>query len=140
MDGEGGCSGQARKLGKTAKRLPTVGAPLQAILGQEGGKPEAGEGTQETKELDLALVPGGTLQLTSFGAIQPGKHSGSQVGASSLKQEKKGAELQAQGQKAVRSPDFKPDKESLHQANSQEKSGQEKDPGLCQAPEKLGQN
>ena len=126
LDGEIGCSGRTRKLGggKTAKLLPIVGASLQTIPGGEGGKTETGEGTQETKELNLALVPSGILQLTDSGAIQPVKHSGHPVGASSLKQAQKGAGLQARGQEAARSSDTKLEKESLNQVNFQEKLGQ----------------
>ena len=141
LDGEIGCSGHTRKPGggKTAKLLPNVGVSLQTIPGGEGCKTETGGRTKETKELSPALVPRGILQLTDPGAIQPVKHSGHLVGVSSLKQEQRGAELQARGQEAARSSGTKLEEESPNQVNFQEKSGQGKDPGLCQAQEKLGQ-
>ena len=138
-DEEIGCSGQARRSGggKTAKRLLTVGALPQIVLGQEGDKSEARQGIQEIKGTDLAILPGRTLQRTGSGAVQPGEHSGHQAGVSGYQPETRGVEPQAQ---TAQNPDCGLEQKSPHRANLQEKSGTRKRPETAPESGEVGQH
>ena len=109
LDEEVGCSGHTRKPGggKAAKLLPNIGASLQTIPGGEGCKIEAGKRNRETKESSQVLVSRGALQLTDPGAVQPVRHPGHSVGASSPNQGQGSVELQTRVQEAARSSDTK---------------------------------